>query len=954
MPDSPLLDGLTAAQKEAVLHKEGPCLVVAGAGTGKTTVITRRIAYLIQERGVDPECICALTFTEKAAGEMEERVDVLLPYGITAATVSTFHSFCADLLKRHAFLIGIDPTSRLLSSADEISFLRLRLPELPIRTHKLSRNPVEFLRTVSACDSTARDAYLAPQALIDHANQQLEAAQDEASKEAAERLLEYSHIYEVASQLYRDTSLLTYGDLLYYAAEALRLHPSARAEEQERYTYFLIDEFQDTNTVQNEIARLLAGEQGNIMAVGDDDQAIYSFRGANLANILQFSRTFQSTRIITLADNFRSNQQILDTAYRLIQHNNPDRLEIREKISKRLKAHIEPVDDTPVQHWHFERGIFEYQAIAEEISRLISAGQYRPEEIAILVRARSQVKGIEGTLQAAGIASQFSNDSKFYLLPVVQQALAFLRFLADCHNDLNLFFLLGQAPFSVPEIALQEALRQTRYHNTSLYSYFLEQESEGLPESLTTALTYLKSRLESGSQQLPSAVLLDFLHSSEWYTQITSASEQEPAEQLAMLYQELLSYEAIHRPATVQAYIRDIDLLLATEEEITLQQANESYRSGVQVMTIHKSKGLEFGAVFLINLVQGRFPSRNMRDPFPFPYELVAGRGGNDNLAEERRLAYVALTRAKEKLYLTSSELYEERKTKSKLSPFVAEAMGSASTAVPQVTPESRELLKPNPAPVEPKKIATAPSKPARHSASSLETYEQCPYRYRYQYVMQLKVPSSHLSNFGTSVHETLKSWFIARQAGQTVDIADVYKRCWLSGGYENKQQEELRYAQGLERLQEYTSNIDTEVETLALEFACKAKLPDGTLISGKLDRADRVEGKRIRIVDYKTGENPKKPKDLVADIPLATYVLAMQQRGYTVEEVELHYLIAGQTITLTPKELGLPLAVEKSTAIASSIAQSIAEDTFPAKPDKIVCAYCDYRTICPFRYGTM
>jgi DNA helicase-2/ATP-dependent DNA helicase PcrA len=944
------LKDLTPSQRQAVIHKDGPCLVIAGAGTGKTTVISERIAYLIREGGVPAEAITALTFTDKAAQEMEERVDTLLPYGMTGTTISTFHSFCGDILKRHAFLIGVDPASKLLTPADEISFLRLHLADLSTRVYRPSKNPVEFLRMLVSFISKVRDENLSPQQVLDHAEEKVAHSGNAGEREEAEKLRELATIYSEVETLYKDHSVLAYGDLLYYAAQILREHPSAQALESKRCKYLLIDEFQDTNSIQNEIARLLAAPANNIMAVGDDDQAIYSFRGANLANILNFSTTYPGTTVIALIDNFRSNQEILDAAYRLIQFNNPERLETKENIDKRLVSHMDPVTDA-VQHLHFERGIFEYQAIAQEIARLLDSDDYQPENIAILVRSRTHIHGIQNALENLGIPFQFAGDTQFFHQPAVRIALGHLRFLADCHDDLNLFYTLSQPPFSVDEQILQTHLNAARYANSSLYSQLGASRMEDLPPELVSTLEYLGKRFAKGSVQLPSQALLDFLHSSGWYGSITDKNDQATAEMLATFYQEVLTYESVHRPTTVQEYVQHMDLLLATDEEITLQGGAEKYVQGVQLLTIHKSKGLEFKAVFVMNMVQGRFPSRNFSDSFPFPYELTTLTENENNLAEERRLAYVAMTRAKERLFLTSSELYEERKTKAKVSPFVLEALSVSQPAQTIAAKIPGNSIK-TPLEDKPKPDRTV-EKPLHFSASSLETYETCPKRYHYQYVLQLRVPNSHLSNFGTSVHETLKSWFLTRNHPDALSLEEQYAKQWISGGYESKKQERERYDEGLAKILEYCSNVDESTEPVALEFSCKARLPDGTSISGKIDRIDRNgPDKRVTIIDYKTSDKPKKRKDLVADLPLSVYTLALEQRGYEVAEVELHYLMVGEKVSLTKEELSVAAALSKAEGLIAAIHASLDNQEFIAKPEKFSCSFCDYRDICPFRYG--
>lgn len=933
MPTKNLLEGLTTEQQAAVTHLYEPCLVIAGAGTGKTTVLTRRIAYLIQEQKIEPEHIVALTFTEKAAREMEERVDQLLPYGVTGTTIATFHSFAAELVRRHALLLGMNPEARLLTPSEEMSFLRSHLSELPTHYLKPHRNPLEFLRTVTNFMSRAQDEFISPEVLIATTQTRLKNASTEAEKESAELLKEMSTIYQKAQALYAEEDVISYGRLLYLALMLLKDFPSVRATEQERIQFLLIDEFQDTNTVQNALTEQLTSGNRNIQVVGDDDQAIYRFRGANIQNILHFSTRYPDRTVITLNDNYRSTQPILNAAYQLIQYNNPHRLEIQEKVSKKLLSHL-PGGEEPV-HWHFSQGFFEYEAIAKEAQRLITAEEYQPEEIAILVRARTHLKNLETALKAEGIAYQLSGDSTFYQLEPVKVALSYLRFLINPFDDLTLYFTLSHPPFSVNPDTLQKALHAAGYEKISFYEYL------GLHEPTLEALIYLQEQLKNNSSQLlPSQVLASYLTSSGWYSKLQEQEEHVTAEILSSLYQEVRSFEETNSQTTLLAYINHLDLLLATEEEVSLGQGSNPTRQGVQVMTIHKSKGLEFRAVFIPHMVQGRFPSRNSTDSWVLPAELLSYEENSSHLEEERRLAYVAMTRAKERLYFTSSEQYEERKLKSKLSPFLTESLNESveapiTLARPSIfTPPSTKHASPE----------YQPGK--EYGASALATYQDCPQKYYYQEVLKISVPNSHFSNFGISMHETLKEWFMAKKRGETPDIITLYADSWRTGGYEHKAHEKEMYTSGLEALTKYLDSCQN-IEPVGLEINCRANLTNGTVLKGRIDRIDK-EGESITIIDYKTGISVKKAKEWQEDIPLFTYLLALEQRGEVVKEIQLHYVMAGEKVIIPKEQVNLT-SIENEV---QNLTQAIHYGVFTAKPDKIKCSFCEYRTICPFRYG--
>lgn len=945
-----LLTGLTPKQYEAVTHDTGPCLVIAGAGTGKTMVITKRILHLILNKGVAPERILALTFTDKAAREMEERVDKELPYGMTGTAISTFHSFCADLVKRHAFVLGISPQARIMTTADEVALLRRNLDALPANLYKPGKNPVEFLRNLAKFISTAREEHVAPSALIDHATARLEEAKetaDEADIEAAELLLERALLYEATETIYRDNGALSYADLMYYAVDLLTGHPSVRKDEQDRLDYILVDEYQDTNAAQSAVVYALAGTKANLMVVGDDDQAIYAFRGANISNILGFSSTYPQRTVVTLTDNFRSTQPILDAAYRLICHNNPHRLEVQEQIDKQLTSHYPGTE--PVEHWHFSHSAYECQAIAERIKELNESGTYQYRDCAVLVRARSHARGIEAALASLGIPTAMQSEIRLYDEPSVQSALRFLRFLTDPHNDVNVRYLLTQPPFELPETTLAQHAQAARYLNASFFDYLRGLDAAELDEELAKTLGYLTDTLNA-IRATPSHNLLHFLHDSGWYAQLLAADDMVTTEYLAALLQEIQQFEQLHPHTTLHEYVEHIDSLLATDEDISIQNAASPEEEGVKIMTIHRSKGLEFPVVFVPMLVEGRFPSRNQHDPFPFPEAMAKGGGAaSDRLSEERRLAYVAFTRAKDVLVLSSSEMYEERKTKAKLSPFLIEALGlstppTANTpALPNALPES---------PAAAKSPARQIPVPGHFAASSFEAYLQCPHKFRFQYVMHLKVPATGIINFGTSVHAVLQQWFIAKGRGEVPDLDALYKACWISGGYESKKIEEERYAEGLQQLRSYLAGPLAQTVPESLEQSIRYRLNDGTVLRGKIDRTDRQPDGTVTIIDYKTGDRPSTEKELAEQIPMSMYALALTQAKQPVGNLELHYVMRGEAVRLPISSLDLEGRHQVLEDTWSAIKESYQHDAFPPKPHKILCQYCEYRDVCPFRYG--
>src|SRR5574337_735178 len=337
----PGLEDLNAAQRTAVTHGDGPLLVIAGAGTGKTTVIARRIAHLIKSKRARPDQILALTFTEKAAAEMERRVDLLVPYGFTDTWVSTFPAFGDRVLREHALVLGLSPDFRLLTVPEQVIFFQEHLFELPLDYFRPLGSPLRHVQALLQLFSRAKDEDVGPEQYASYAEELAGRAaaspDDKALAEQAKRETEIAKVYQRYQELMARGGKLDFGDLMTRTLSLLREHPLVLQRLQERFRYILVDEFQDTNYAQFQIVKLLTASHRNVTVVGDDDQSIFKFRGASISNILSFRREFPETETVVLAENYRSTPSVLDAAYRLIQHNNPDRLEYQEGVDKRLK-----------------------------------------------------------------------------------------------------------------------------------------------------------------------------------------------------------------------------------------------------------------------------------------------------------------------------------------------------------------------------------------------------------------------------------------------------------------------------------------------------------------------------------------------------------------------------------------------------------------------------------------
>jgi DNA helicase-2/ATP-dependent DNA helicase PcrA len=465
-PADRILEGLNPEQRRAVEWDTGPLLIIAGAGTGKTSVVTRRIAYLIATKRAKPQEILALTFTDKAAGEMEERVDLLVPYGYTEVWISTFHAFGDRVLREHALLLGLPPDFRVLNRAEQVLLLREHLFELPLRRYRPLADPTRHLQALVQLFSRAKDEDVTPEDYRRYAESLAASAADPEAQAEADRQMELAEAYAAYQALLLQHGLLDFGDLITRTLELFRQHPQVLRRYQERFRYVLVDEFQDTNYAQFELVKLLAAPHRNVTAVGDDDQAIYKWRGAALSNLLNFTQTYPDAERVVLVRNYRSSQAILDAAYRLIRHNDPDRLEVRERVDKRLVAD-QPAGPEP-QHLHFDSLTTEADAVARTIAERVEQGTWRYRDVAILVRSNADAEPFLRALNLRGIPFQFSGTRGLYEREEIRLVLSFLRAVANPRDSLSLYFLATSPLYLVDPTDASRCLAAAQARNRSL------------------------------------------------------------------------------------------------------------------------------------------------------------------------------------------------------------------------------------------------------------------------------------------------------------------------------------------------------------------------------------------------------------------------------------------------------------------------------------------------------
>lgn len=948
----PLLDGLTDEQRAAVTHTDGPCLVVAGAGTGKTRVLTHRLAYLVAQQIVRPDEIVALTFTEKAASEMADRVDALLPLGTNTANITTFHSFTTEILRQYAHLIGLPSDFALLSEEEELVLLREHLFSFSLKQLRPGSNPTKFLDQIISFFNSLKDEAITPNELSAYA---LSLPHDPASDDQRALYSELAEVFAQYETLLKEQGYLTFGHCITETLALLQSHPAVLNELQQHYRYILVDEYQDTNWAQTELTAVLAGPTGNIMVVGDDDQAIYSFRGAAASNLMDFTKRFKSAKTIVLTRNFRSTQEILDTAYRTIQHNNPDRLEYAAKIDKRL--HTTARGDDPTFHL--------YDKLSSELSEISSTVQQwlnngiAPQEIAVLTRSRNHALVIATALTNSGIPVAGVDTAGLHQNPLVVGLLGFMRLLLNPNDNLACYNVLAKPPFNITATGLQQILANRPYKYDLYFTYIRtlsEQPPQWLPQAdlqQILSIIQLHTNLAPYIGDRPSAVFLHLIHKSGLYKELLSSksmlSEQQ-LELLGQLFEQMQNYEERHRDATLAQFINYLDVLSDSSRESDSQNPN-SDPFAVNVMTIHKSKGLEFTAVCIAHCVTGRFPSRRHSEALRLPISLrhETPPSTDAHLAEERRLFYVAATRAKQYLHFTAALRYGEKRT-SKVSPFIYEAFGEEIMRTATLTVPAKEYLQAT-------LDFTAPPPPPQKitslivSHTNLDSFISCPLQYRFKVVLKVKIyPVSATLSFGISVHNTLRAYFDARKRNLQPDVTNLFKQYWISSGYETRQQENERRIDALAAIKTAVADAKDTVPD-QLEWGFTVPLPSGDRLKGRIDRIDKHPDGSVSIIDYKTGQ-PGDEKKAKANLQLGMYIYAVEHaQRVAVRDVTLFYVSANKKITVPTTEFKLDKVIETVLDSVHKLKAATNSDDFPAKPSQMTCRYCDYNTICPFRY---
>jgi DNA helicase II / ATP-dependent DNA helicase PcrA len=972
---------LNAEQRAAVEHRNGPLLVVAGAGTGKTRVITERIRNLLEsDPSLAGENILGLTFTNKAAGQMKHRVVKAAGQRAEGVWLSTFHSFCLEKILRAA-----NPQIQPLDEIDHRILLRRHIADLGLVLFRRLAEPAEFLKDFQAFFSRCQDELVTPddyQRYVEALRRKHDARKNsfepdalEIAEEEIARQEELARVYRVSERLLRERNLYTFGAQLLQAVELLRSDADLLARMRDQYRYILVDEFQDTNIAQLELLWLLAGDRRNILAVGDDDQAIYRFRGASFGSFTIFLERFcgvggalpaaaAKKALVSLSQNYRSTRRILRVAGEMISHNEKSPLLPLKSLT------TENPDGEKIRVVEFAALQEEAHWVASEIDRLHEAGAAW-RTFAVLYRKHSHRAQLLDALRYRGIPFVIR---KFSILSstLVRDLLAWMRLIAVPADNVASARVLAAPYWGLePRDLVRLAERTEKNHRRPLWDEVesahreppLDREGVHLSE-----LVQLLNRMRQDARSKTASELLDELIAQLGLVPLASEVDRQNVDRLVEFVKE---WERKNEKKQLRDFVEYLGYFDELDGDVLVEE--ELSEDAVQLMTVHAAKGLEFPHVFILRLSKSDFPAGARRPEFEFPPELMKEEQpkADFHIQEERRLFYVALTRAQRRL--TLSTIVNKRK---KPSPFLDDFLmnakiqkaDTAQTAPKVDLPPSRQIAGPAPAAPDPsllfqpggenpraysrvalwaKAFHPPRPEPLQLSASAIDTYERCPMKYLFQYVWNIRGGPHAQMTFGNVMHATIREFVSEMRKRGRVPLEEVlaiYDREWSSAGFPDEYQEGEYRKAGREQLEAfYRGFTAAPPDVLHQEKTFELPLEHNVVITGRMDQVNRLSDGGIEIVDYKTGR-PRDAKKAALDLQLSIYALAAREvLDQMPSRLVFYNLMNNESVESTRDAKALTATKEK----IAEVADRIRAGDFPANPG-FACGYCDYKPLCP------
>lgn len=985
-----IFENLNAQQKKAITFGDGPLLIVAGAGTGKTTVITQRIAWLIREKKAKPDEILAITFTDKASGELEERVDQLLPYGYVDLWISTFHALGDKILKEDALEIGLDTNFELLDRVGQWQFIRQHLFDFDLDYWRPLGNPTRFIYALATHFSRLKDENISPQEYLDYVKK-LPKGKMGAELEEIRKIEELAHAYKAYEDIKTKEGYLDFGDLITMPIRLFTKRQKILEKYRKQFKYILIDEFQDTNWAQYVLIKLLAEPRNNLTVVGDDDQSIYKFRGAAISNILEFKKDYPKAAEVVMTTNYRSKQNILDKAYSFIQLNNPNRLEARlgksvgsktRELASTISKELTSTNKGKgiIEHLHMKSLEDEVLAVVKKIVALKKKHKSVSwSDFAILVRANDAATPFMNSLSYHDIPYQFVASRGLFVKPEVLDLISYLKLLDNYHESTALFRVLSIPIFDIRLLDIMRLMHYARKKNISLFEALIK--ARAVPgihkesiDQIISLLAMIKKHTEAAKTQNVAQVLYQFVNESGFMKQFTQKVDRKKAEKILTInefFNYVTEFERREDNASVKRLVEQLQLAIESGEEGSLAGLSEDGPEAVKIMTVHAAKGLEFKYVFIVNLVDKRFPTIERKDPIEIPEGLIKETipEGDIHLEEERRLFYVGVTRAKDGVFFTSADDYGGARKK-KLSRFLHE-VGFGKLTKGDVIPKQTSLLDdrfqdPLKKNMSKQKLEFEEVIPKKFSFTQLKAFETCPYQYRFAHILKVPTRGKGVFSFGKSIHQTLKDFYSLVQKRMKPDLFSqgtkginivsleellgLYEKNWIDEWYDSAAHMTSRKEEGEKLLKAfYIKHKDSLHAPKLLEQPFNIKIGEYTL-KGVIDRVDVIKkakgGDEVEIIDYKTGKVPKSKKDVDMEQLILYAIASKEVFGDDPKKLTYHYLSESQEFSFEPNVEEIKKVKDRVTKTI----QEIKKSNFAATPSIYTCRSCDFKDICEFR----
>src|SRR5580704_2327628 len=972
-PD-PVGPKLNDAQRRAITHGEGPLLVIAGAGTGKTRVITERIRHLLEsDDALLGENILALTFTKKAMHEMKGRLAKATGERGKDVMVATFHSFCEGLLKE------VDPNRMALEEVDHWILLRRNLARLKLEKFRRLAEPGQFLSDFIKFFSRCQDELVSSERYQEFAEllaaeleTERKSLDEDTLKERSEQVelqREIARAYLASEEILREKRAVALNGLISQTVTLLEKDSKRRGQLQERYKHILVDEFQDTNIAQLELLMLLSPEPRNIVVVGDNDQAIYRFRGASFGSFKLFLERFAGWKEgqdstpyrVALTANYRSTPNVLRVATQAISMN-----EVSPEFPKKVLEPNKPEGER-IRIAEFADKEAEAYWVASELSRLHRTGR-RWRDFAVLYRQHAHRDELVEELSRRKIPFVISRLS-ILEHPLVRDVLAYLKLIATPYDNIACARVLSAPAWHMtPEDLVRVAERTGKKRNTSIYDVLQGPQTELPFDPSPAALGVLLEFLSETRKTMKRRTAYELFGELTEWLEIPQRAALQDRKYVNRLGEFILEWEKKSDTRQLPEFLEYLEYFQQAGGVLCLEE--ESPGDAVQLMTVHGAKGLEFPHVFLVRVNSKAFPATDRSPLFTFPDRLMKEElpEGDFHIQEERRLFYVALTRAEERLTITTTT-----EKKGKVPVFIEDILMEPAIKrrdVLQIAPKGKKhddaptaqamlpLADLFPATDEPPKIFSRMAKwaeeyhpplsePLKLSSSAVVNYRKCPQQYAFGALWSLKEGPRAALSFGSVMHTTLKRFLDQLKKGTTLpfeEVQRIYETEWSNAGYEDDYQEGEYKKDGLEQLKAfYQTTIEAAPNILEQEKAFELPLANNVILTGRMDQVNSLGLNQVEIIDYKTGR-PRKDADARKDLQLSVYAIAAKEI-FEWDPVRLvfHYLQNNQVQVTTRDAKQL----QEAERIIQETASELRAGHFPARQN-FFCRSCAYRPICP------